>query len=275
MADFKVSLIFAQTTSPDATWTGTQRTAGWSESWFYQSSSPDTVASLVNGSGGVAQTRAALLANTASLAFTRIQQVNPVGGNSLFNFNVTGSAGRCDLPQAALRYKVTAVDGISVRGVDLRGIPDDRVVGGAFSTTIPFTNALNKYRKSLAGFGWFGQDRAVVKRKIATITTGGLVSLQVASPYAVNDTLHITRTKQDGSGKVQRFTASVASVGPLANQFTLTYWPLGACTGGSIQKVSITFLAVDTSEPFGVIASIRKTGRPFNLYRGRASTRSA
>lgn len=275
MADFKVTLLFSQTTSPDGTFTGSLRTAGWSESWFVQSSSFASVVFQVTSTGGLAQSRAGLLANTASLPYARIQQVNPVGANQLYAPGYTGSAGRCDLPQAALRYKVTAVDGVSIRGVDLRGIPDDRIVGGAFSTTIAFTNALNKYRNSLFGFGWFGQDRSVVKKDIASITTGGLVSLTGASPYAVNDVLHITRTKQDASGKIERFTASVASVGPGANQFTLFTWPNGACTGGKVQKQSIVFLAVDPNVNFQIRASIRKTGRPFDLYRGRASTRSA
>jgi hypothetical protein len=98
--------------------------------------------------------------------------------------------------------------------------------------------------------------------------------LQGPSTYAANDVLHVTRTKQDSSGKVERFTATVLSTGPLGNQFTFTFWPLGACTGGSVQKVSTAFLPVDTSDPFGVVASTRKTGRPFGQYRGRASVRS-
>jgi len=150
----------------------------------------------------------------------------------------------------------------------LHCLPDIWVVDGELVVNAVQTGYIRNYLNAMQVGNWLGLVRNDLQ-SIVTISQAGLVSLAGASPYAVGQLLRVSRTLDANKRKrgAQKF---VASVGPLANQFTLGDWTLGTCTGGSIFRPTYDFYSIGGGDGAYVErVGTKRVGRPFDLYRGR------
>lgn len=270
---FKATMIFTQTTVPDPSSPAAPRVSGWSESWYRNAGASQSVLDLLNVPGGLCSARSRLLGESGAINAQRIQAVDPIGPAEYFSKVFKGNAGVSDIPQMSLSYAVTAQTTGQKRKLDLRGIPDARIIGGAYSKSKDYDNFVDLYDSQLSGWGWYAKDNTFTKYNVVSVTAGGLVSLKVATPFVINDKVAFTRTKDDVSGVTRPYQTSVLSLGPAANQFQLASWPYAAANGGKVAKFAIVFVVYD-AKGFGLRAATRKVGRPFDLYRGRVPTRT-
>jgi hypothetical protein len=154
----------------------------------------------------------------------------------------------------------------------VHALPDEMLTNGEFRPTVAQALSVSLYFAAMGVGYWLGQSRSNVQ-EIVTISNTGLVSLAVNHPYAVGQFLKINRTV-NASGKQFGGTFQVATVGPLATQFTLASWNGGDCLGGTIFQESFSLKSFAEGDgPYVVRAGTKRVGRPFDLYRGRQSVK--
>ena len=256
------------------------RVAGWSESYYYDGPGGADLFARVTGQGlgagstSLCEARARLLPVQSGIVGQRYQQLDPKGRSQSGASRFPGSSGILnDVPQMALLCKIPTSDGLRIRQLVLRGIPDARVVNGEYQASQQFRADLQNFFNVLSGFSMRSLGLGLTNSKTGSIDASGLFTSSFDLPvYAVGDRIRFENF-QNATG--QRFfgNSTVKSVGPGPNQLVVQNWTLGALTGGRIFRY-------DPSYPFldGSLASIsrivvRKVGRPFDQYRGRSSNR--
>jgi hypothetical protein len=263
-------MIFTQTTDPNFLSGIPKRTAGWTESWYREGGSNAVVASAFGNGGGLLDKRAQLLPATAAITGGRVQQVNPIGPLVTFKRTVPGGAGlACDIPQIALQMEFQSTDGLNVRTLELRGIPDARIVGGSYQPSDRYTTAISNFYQELSSYEFPGIVQTNPRFKIMTISALGVVSLNVANPFAVGQLVRITRSTVNLTGRQKGMNTQVTTTGPGANQFGVAAWPWGESKGGSVRLDQHAFFPVKPTPIADPLATTRKAGRPFGEYRGR------
>jgi len=275
----KCTLLFQLSTGTEAPNPSLRRIGGWSESFYFPSTNINDAIRNVNGAAGMGGTplcelRAGLLPTSAQIIGQRFQQVNPTGRSQSTNKIFNGGSGfACDIPQMALLTKIPAVAGNSIRMYIIRGIPDQLVVDGEYAPTIAYRNAVNRLFLGLADFSMRVVTRNATPQTVATIDNAGLVTMVNTRPtLAPGDTVTFTNIlnslNQPHSGQ---FT--VEKLGPGDLQFSILNWTLSNYHGGTAVGSSVTYPRLtNTGASVGRII-VKKVGRPFVAYRGRASTR--
>lgn len=266
----KMTMIFQLSTNvsnPNAT---ARRQGGWSETFyrigaFTEEQRSDFIRLCLM--------RAQLLPSGASITGQRYQVVDPTGASSTGSAVFPGAASlQADIPQMALLCHAPAVGARNQRRIEIRGIPDARVVEGEYSPSARFTTALQNFFTQLGLFYFKGRDLSQAQLPIWHIDDAGLVTVTEPHTYTVGNLvrlLDVTNTSKDNVSGVYRISATTNST-----QFTLMNWSGGSVNAtGKVRLEGQTYFQIQSS---GITISrivTRKVGRPSVGYRGRVSTR--
>lgn len=270
MAIFKCTMLFSQTSTPVGG-NATARTGGWSESVYRDTVAP---ASLVSRFLDLCTKRAALLSTNAAIVGQRYQQIDPFGKTTTGGTVLPGSAGPCDVPQMALTYVLFALNSPNARRFTLRGIPDAVVTTGEYNPAgvAGFNNNFLTYLSQFFQWNFRAYTAPSGQVPILTISDTGAVVLASPLTLAVHDRVRISGVSAIGkaapSGSFRVLTVTDST------HFTIDEWPNVPGQSGLAWLPSLIypfFAPAQTPTPKVVV---RKVGRPFGGYRGRASARA-
>jgi hypothetical protein len=271
---FKATMVFQLATNVSSVDNPAKRVAGWTESHYTGNDLAETRVQL----NQLCQLRAALLPNGAFIKGQRIQQVSPKGAAVTSSVRYPGSAGiQADVPQMALKVRIRAADTRNARNVELRGIPDARVVEGEYSGSQAFDAALATYLERL--FFWrfkaIDLDQPIVP--VVSISQGannvGTVIFDDAPPADVGETLQIMDATNEDGDSVNGTFRVLTSLSDVRTA-TIANWRGGTVAEARARKYVVIYPGFAHNDPPQVPEVVtRKVGRPFGGYRGRASSR--
>lgn len=245
------------------------RLGGWSESWYYTTAAI-TDAILAHTTLNVQ--RARLLGASSAIIGQRYQQVDPVGGSTTRNSGHPGGAELTDMPQLALLVSLRSSDNLYRRSVMLRGWPDDWTVTGELNQWNVWGPLIDQFMSGLNGWSFRVRSKATPTVPIQSISPEGLVVTNGNHGLIATDRVRILRPQTT----LRRSPAGVYWIYSITNPttFTLRDWPNDAtATSGQMRKEAITYA------PIGLVnwnvrnSRVRKVGRPFEVFSGRAGTR--
>jgi len=272
----RVSFLFALTTNPTDASKSIAHSGGWSEGHWQNG--------VVNADFGpiaeLARARANLLPKQASIIGFRIALYDLVGnkltprGTSTGKFLFPGnSAWPCDLPQMALELSGVASGEPNISRMVLRGIPDQFAVQGEYAPSPAFSGNLTRYTNQLflRSWGFVGRDLGQARVRLTSIQ-GAVVTLPAAGVFAVGDYMIFNRVKNDSGNSVSGSYLIKAAV----DDTTFTLQGMGnnntSIANGTVRKDVAKFFLFGDIQPSRAV--VRKVGRPFESYRGRASKRT-
>jgi hypothetical protein len=262
MAIYKITQIFGQTTR-------LQRQSGWSETWYLDA----TESTAISKADTLNKRRSGFLTRAASITNTRIQLLG--GRSRLLRTVYPGVLGADqDIPQMALSCICLGQGVLNQKNFQLRGIPDGNVDGGEFTPTQGFQTAFAAYGSALVneGFRFRAIDLTAAQVAIVSVSNIGVFALAAPLVYNVGSFIQFLRAKNTVNQAVNGTYYVSAKVD--GQNGTFLDW-----TGGILQlkgkarvKTFVYPLVAANSLEFTQI-SVRKVGRPFNLYHGRATKR--
>jgi len=269
MSIVRLSLLFHHVTGSTALVNGAPvRTAGWSESFYYESSvaGPATLNQLQ-------VRRAALLPAQAAIIGQRFQFDDGSTRTSTERF--AGTTGESvDIPQMGVLCASRNLGAQSTRHFILRGIPDTWVVAGELVTTatilLPFTQFFNQLPN---GFKWKARDKAALQANITSIDAAGNYLTADEFPTAAGRQVRMVRVVntigESITGKYRIESIAGTRAGKIAN------WTGNGTVGavGKLQAVSFIYPAFLAGQTFISRVTPKKVGRSFFQSRGRASAR--
>ena len=240
----KTTLLFQHLSNADYPLSSAHRIGGWSESWYYASSTIQPAIDQLKGpttpgiSPPLLPSRAALLPSGSAILGVRLQGVDPPGPSQVLAVNFPGPANEpADVPQMALLYRVPALGSNNIRRCTLRGIPDSKVTQGEANFDLNYLVALQQYFRALGSWQFRCRDLAQPATKILAVSSAGILVAETPVTYAVGDMVRVLRTVNDKQRQVGgRF--QVLSLG--ADNFTVTLrnWNLGLTSGGASARTS-------------------------------------
>lgn len=273
----RISLLFALTTQPADLGKAIPHSGGWSETLWQDL---DFGASVQQRALRLANKRAQLLPASATIIGVRYQtftlSVNRFlpGGTSTATLQLPGNANwPGDLPQAALLLNAQSTDNQNTRRWALRGMPDQFIINGEYQPTPQFTTKINAYFQELSDDNFYfpGRDLSQPDRRVIAIANT-VVTVDNGASFVQGGYLRFHRCIDalkdpvEGSYVITNVNVNAITLGGFAPR-TLTQ-PSGTCRNDVAVMVKIT------SANFSR-AVIKKVGRPFAQYRGRASRRRA
>lgn len=275
---FKATMLFQLATGTVAPNPSLRRIGGWSESFYLSIDSFLAAESLINSDSGITplglcKARANLLPSSAQIIGQRLQQLNPVGRSQTYSKLWNGASGQdCDVPQMALLTRIPAVGTNNVRPYIIRGIPDVFVVDGEFRPSAGMSDAIRTLFESLTKFSLRTAPTASLPNSILAIDAQGKIIFSNTRPtIAVGGVLNLSGVLASGQTISGPFV--VEAIGPETLALSVRGWTYGVATGGQAVTRAISYPALDgTRATIGRII-VKKVGRPFVAYRGRASTR--
>lgn len=245
------------------------RTGGFSESWFRLGDtigSPEIAAARI-----LAQKRAAALPGNDSISYLRFSKVDsPGSGSYVVKAGYPGTFSGADVPQMAVGIKIFAVGSSNKKTMELRGIPDGQIFNGETTFTTPMKGALNTYLTELfSNWGFVGRNLSTPAKGILSIAANGTFVLNQSFAYNDGDLVQVLKTTAAGrrlKGQILYATKVNDKNG------VLNGWKHGDCVGGKIRLSSKVFcpISFDATAVDNAVALVRKVGRPFASYRGRA-----
>lgn len=271
----RISMIFQLTTEAEDREIASPHIAGWSEGFWENANNPV----LTGNVRELLRLRALLLPLQAAIIGVRranytIEGNRLVpGGTASAKVNYPGRAAlHCDLPQTSLQLSLVG-DGGNTSRISLRGMPDSEFERGEFQPNAGYKGALTQYRNYLVeqAYGFMGRDLSKPTARIVAIAANGAVQLRSSTGAVVGDYVRLLNVKDTNGKNVQgTFRVGTVAVGGLT--MTLDAWPEKIVQeSGSMRVDAVRYcdiISVDVSR-----AVVRKVGRPFEQYRGRASKR--
>jgi len=245
-----------------------RRSGGWSESYYHTAENQTIIRDHFEQ---LAYWRSSMLGSGAAIVGFRFQQVDPVAPSASQSVYIPGSTSLSDSPQQAVSFGVPGVGVRNVKRCVLRGVPDGNIVEGQFAGQTNFIYNLQNFLVKLAFFRFKGRDLDSATQPVLSISNVGAVVLQQPLTLAAGDYMRVLKTK-DEAGRLRggRFLVQTRTDD---THYTLAQWPHGECIGGKARKDVIIYPFIQQVSQVAIQASNRKVGRPFNQYRGRASTR--
>lgn len=272
---YRYTMICQVSTEPENGENASSHVGGWSESHWHQnamSSQDGTVRNLLLA-------RARMLPRTATIVGLRIANYEIVNsslrplGASTGKLRFPGSPGSItDLPQVALEVSGNSNAGNSNR-FSCRCIPDITMHGGEYQPSGTYKGYVTQFCNLLAdnGWGFIGRSLSAPQPKILSIAANVMTTSEGFDPVN-GETLVTFIGVKDTSGRPVVGNFRVLSQ-PDDNAYLLEGLPQGLVVGASgyARKLTPVFLDYTTVTP--IRAVVRKVGRPFEQYRGRASKR--
>lgn len=271
----KLSLLIQVTTTPTNIAQARIHTGGWSET-IWTNNSSFALPSITT----LATRRALMLSQSAAVIGYRTQVFTIAanrlvpGGTASGNLNLPGLQGiPTDLPQVALSMKAQSDETANTRKFNVRGVPDNVMVGGEYQPPAYFLQAVRLYIQELtSGVWWFpGRNLAQASVPIQGVANGVLTT--VGNPgWAVGDSIRFLKARQTNG---LPFTGTYVIQAPLvaANQFTLANLDTTIKVGtiGRVRRDEVLMCRIAACETGRAV--VRKIGRPFETYHGRRSKR--
>lgn len=269
MPTYKATALFGYSSGGPGT-TAMRRQAGWSESMYWQGSDVDAMKRAFRN---YCSKRAGLLPGSSRILGQRYQRVDPKGAAMTESqvFDGFQSDLSQDLPQVAALFTVPGIGVTNVRKFTYRGLPDDVVTFGEFSSPIALFNIQNCVR-AMQGFSFKARRQDLQQQSIIGISQLGVFTLQNDLTFAVGDTLRVTNTKTAEGKTVNGEFPVTAKVD--AKTGTFGNWKEPTCTGGRVGQTTYVYPLLDHTATVTPKAVTRKVGRPFGGFVGRASRRS-
>jgi len=271
MAFSKVTLLFELNTIATGT-PAEGRTAGWSESFYFGGEAEPAIEAAIVKNGLCAR-RGATLPSTASIVGIRAQKVDPLplGPSIARRLFFQGTSGALtDVPQLTLLWELLSAGIPNKRMYHMRGLPDSNAEGGEYVSANDMDAKLNLLRTAMSNFNFRSFDRTQPVRDILTFTTATrTVVTSVDHGFAIGDNVQLKQLKSQLVPITFGGTFKVETV-PLANSFTIrspSSWP--DLVQGKAQKKVVIFPPISQTLSSWVRTTVRKVGRPFDLFRGR------
>ena len=277
----KVTLIFQLTTSPVDLTLAIPHTGGWTESYWQGANIPSTfpaIAALVNA-------RAALLPQGAAIVGVRVGLYTLAENKFIPNGASTGPVfapgvqnNSSDVPQMALLCGSTSNEGPNQAKFVLRGIPDGMVQGGEYRPDTAFKGAVTRFFNALTSGGWEFLGRVLANPTVrlysiqASLTAGHVKLQGDPSIYSINKYVRLLRVR-DNDGLPIKGAYQMTSTYVDGSGFDIAVKDdtIRSTTGGFMRLDQIGLFAF--TQPTFKRVSVRKVGRPYESYRGRASKR--
>jgi len=264
----KCTAVFNSVSNVSGVATAQTRTGGWTESIYNTQAIDATREDFLSW--------CVLRARCLPRGFGIVgQRYATVGGSSItggrrFPGDPSLSA---DVPQMAVQLRADASGAVNVRRWAYRGVPDIMIKEGEWLPTPEYEQAVKVAAQFAAGGNWrfFGRDLDNDLYDVASITTGGLLTIVDGLPFPAGTLVQLFRCK-DASGR--GVTGSYLVQEDLGdNKFQLVNFRANAVVSGQVRAV--------TTSPFAIVASsveiekvvVRKVGRPSGGYSGRHSRR--
>lgn len=271
----RLTLLMQLTTAPESFTVSTARTAGWSES-FWQASAINATDPGIND---LCKVRAALLPETAAVIGFRISLYDLDGktltprGSSTGKVFYPGTPNQItDLPQVALEFSGRALGNANSSRFTCRGVPDIFMVGGEYQPSPAYKRKVTEFCAELVDTPYYfmGRDLSQPSARVLSIVNNILTVTNDIGANA-NDYVIFKRV-YTLQGESLRGSYSVETRTD-ATHYVLRGLPAGTNVGvsGTVRK------DVMALQRFGIVqptrAVVKKVGRPFAAYRGRASKR--
>lgn len=267
MAIIKCISLFQLGTNPSGGSRGS-RIGGWSESVLFSGVFADAVTRFNN----YCEKRAAMLANSAAVVGQRYQLIDPEGRTQTAARRFQGTLGACDVPQMAVTFTVPASGSPNIRRFVLRGLPDGYAVEGEFAPTPAFDLAFGLWKTTLTYFGFQCLNLLATTVPVTSIAADGTFVLQKPIVFAPNDYLSISRAR-DVSGNTHNGRFHVQTMTDTQHG-KFDDWVGLATLGGTARPDAYLFQGFNAPQASEPTLTLRKVGRPFTPYRGRASARA-
>jgi hypothetical protein len=177
-----------------------------------------------------------------------------------------------DIPQMALLTRIPSFNGEHIRPYIIRGIPDQLVVDGEFRPTADYNTALTALFRTLGLYQMRVVVRVAAPQQIASIDASGKIIFNAVRPnIPVGGIIHLVEVMVAGRTISGPFV--VAALGPESLAMTVNGWTFGVGLGGQGLQSSVSYDPLDGTKATVGRIIVKKVGRPFVAYRGRASTR--
>lgn len=249
--------------------TGNNRTAGFSETWYFDGSMDNAL----TAANQVAKKRSALMTSAANISAFRIQDIGTRA--QIFQATSPGNivSGQ-DIPQMALNVRVGGQGVVNTKTFQLRGIPDVNVLAGDYTPAANFNALLSQFAGSLSTWSlrFRGENLANPQVNVLSISNVGVFALAADLVFAVGDYVTLLRC-QSTTGKNVSGRYYVTSKVDARNGTFQAWDGSQVVNKGKLRKFEYIYpLVANNSLVIGQITT-RKVGRPFDLYRGRATRR--
>lgn len=247
------------------------RTGGWSESVYFAGSAEEARAAFLI----LAPLRAQLLPGRFFIDGLTLQVVD--GGSSTQGLALPGPTEYAsDAPQMALQIKMAGMGVVNSRTFALRGIPDAMIKSGEYHPESYFHGAVLSYIGWLAGgdFRFKGRKLSNDLFDIVDISVAGVLQMvQDESNVDAGDLVQLYHAK-DQFGNSVKGTFTAAKIGA-EETLTLIDWAGQHVVKGKFRIQEHDYFGMkEVGAKIGP-AVVRKVGRPFGGYRGRASNRTS
>jgi hypothetical protein len=275
----KLSLIYQLTTVASMPAFAAARTAGFSESWWFNGA-----AGLIPGIlGRVGVSRAAVLPAQCTIVGARTEtytiNINKLipGGTQSTAAQLPGNPNYpCDLPNIDLRVSILGSNGINVGRINIHAIPDQFSVTGEFAPSGAFAGQIGNFLGTLGnqGLGFVGRDlgqptaRVIAYTPPAGATPG---QLEVDAPITgLAGTFFRFHRVYDNNGNPVKGVYMAGT--PVGNVYPVPNGPTQTVTqpSGLIRKDVLAFFNYTATATIGSLTT-RRVGKPLRGFRGRKS----
>jgi len=271
----RLTLLFEQVTAAENRTVARQHIAGWSEGFWRDGE----LAASNRRIRDLAEARAPLLASSATIIGFRIGRYDIVRnklvplGTSAGKFQFPGNSRYpCDLPQVSLELSGHAVNVPNSSRFNLRGIPDQMMVTGEYTPTGGFINNLLAYRQRLVNDLWGMLGRVLSEPRVRVVSIKDrLLTVEAELSEVPPMNVRFSRVYDINKKPIKGSAYISGRPGPLVYTLPPSFEGIEAKEGGTVRvdKIAVyAFGSVDIGR-----AVVRKVGRPFEQYRGRASKR--
>jgi len=272
VAFFKYTMIFNFGSGINDTNQAPIRLGGWSESYYSATTSGTIDTSFVN----LITVRLGICPRGTSVTRWRVQQLDPVGPSSLRRVQLSApNTWLSDVPQMALKVPFQAGSGSSQFIREFRGIPDVQITSGEYTPTAPFNTALVGFLNSLRSsvFSALRRDRDQLQYRVQSISAQGVVvMIEPFVPVADGLRVQVIRSINPLTGRRFGYFATVRTNVDNSN-FTIAGEKVKASNFGTIRVAASGLAGFGGPQINSIEAVVRKVGRPFKAYSGRASRR--
>jgi len=275
----KCTMLFQLATGTEQPNPSLRRIGGWSESFYFPGNDIQVADLYFNGGPGGppaswCELRAGLLPSSAQIVGQRYQIVDPVGRSQSLNKIWNGGSGlSCDVPQMALLTRLISATTPNTRMYIIRGIPDQMVIDGEYRPSIAYRNAVNRLLVACSQLAMKVKPIESPRCSIATVDNTGLITFNTQRPTSTPFARIELRNVLSSNGTTINGNFATENLPSNPLQLKLLVWDGSNAHGGQAFIVSSNYPQFSsTGFTIGRVI-VRKVGRPFVAFRGRASVR--
>lgn len=272
MALTKYTMIFNYASGITPTNAAPVRSGGWSESFYAPNQNADTEAAFRE----LIQSRLTICPRGTSCTRYRMQEVDPAGRATLRRCSYSApNTWLSDVPQMALKIQFGGQTALGAFIREFRGIPDVQVTVGEYSPTAPFTTAVLAALQRLGTSVFLARrrDKTLPQYAIQSIAIGGIVTmLQATAGIAVGSQVQVMRSIDPTTGRRIGYFARVTAFTD-DRHFTIGGPDVRVTNFGKLRLAVMTTSGFSNADLSNAEVVVRKVGRPFKAYSGRASKR--